>query len=89
MASDKLTPPSLTKNPEVTDASTGSGQMYLKIYGGFGSSPKSRSAAAASTDTSSDMQAVQASMTETLHKTAEQMQADKEKSLEEIGRAHV
>ena len=74
MASDKVTPPSLTRNPEVTDASTGSGQMNLGIYGRFGDSPQSWSAAAASTDTSSDMQAVQASMTETLRKTAEQLQ---------------
>ena len=84
MASDKLTPPSLTRKPEVTDASAGSGQMNLKIYGGFGDSPQSRSAAAASTDTSSDMQAVQATVTETLRKTAEQMQIDKEKLLEEL-----
>ena len=70
MALDKLTPPSLTKKPEVTDASARSGKMNLKIYGWFGSSPQSRSAAAASTHTSSNMQAVQASMTETLRKTA-------------------
>ena len=77
MASDKVTPSSLTRNPEVTDASTGSGQMNLGIYGRFGDSPQSWSAAAASTDTSSNMQAVQASMTKTLHETAEQMQIDK------------
>ena len=70
MASDKVTPPSLTRKPEVTDASTGSRQMNLRIYERVGDSPQSWSAAAASTDTSSDMQAVQASMTETLCKTA-------------------
>ena len=51
---------------------------------GLVAAPNQRSAAAASTDTSSDMQAVQASMTETLRKTAEQMQIDKEKMLKEL-----
>ena len=88
MASDKVTPPSLIRKPDTADASTGSGQMNLSSYGGFGDSPQPRSAAAANTEAPSDMQAVQASMTETLRQTAEQMQKDKERMLEELSRQH-
>ena len=62
--------------------------MYLGIYGRFGDSPQSWSAAAANADKTSHMHAVQDSITDTLCKTVEQMQIDKGTMLEELSRQH-